>query len=99
MLAKKHFINLSYLSISGSCIKKLTLYVLIWGYNLITIIVRSNAFFLIYRLSLYFENGCWKVTPKILDREIKNILLHLVFYFTLKKCIVSSYYCLQKKLT
>ena len=43
--------------------------------------------------TLFFENGCWEVTAKILEREIK--ISYVLFYLTLKKCIASGYYCLQ----
>ena len=45
---------------------------------------------LLILLTLFFENGCWKVTAEILEREIK--IFYILFYLTLKKCIASGYY-------
>ena len=47
----------------------------------------------IYIYLFSFSFPCWKVAAEILERKAINIL-HLVFYFTLKKCIASRYYCL-----
>ena len=43
--------------------------------------------------TIFKLNVCWKVTAETLERETKNIL-HLVFYFNLRKYIASGYYCL-----
>ena len=56
--------------------------IVLWNDTIITLI--SLILYIVINFSiLYFKNSCWKVTAKILQREIKNIL-QLVFYFTLK---------------
>ena len=55
------------------------------------LIFRLHFLAAIFKVKWQLENGCWKVTAEILERN-KNIL-HLV-YFTLKKCISSGCHCL-----
>ena len=47
-------------------------------------------FVLLILLTLFFENGCWKLTAEILERGIK--IFYILFYLTFKKCIASGYY-------